>query len=139
MQRIEYQFEQNKTVVRQLFNAWSAGDLEAASGLISPECNGGGVEGFRRELQTFLLAFPDLQITLEDLLAENDRVATRVTMYGTHRGALFGVPATNKNAVMKANHIFRLEGGLIVQRYGQMDRLELMQQLGMKLVSGASV
>lgn len=134
MKPVEDRLEQNKAVVHQLFDAWNAGDLEAASGLISPACNGGGAEGFRRELQAFLMAFPDLRITLEDLLAEKDRVATRVTMQGTHKGALFGVPATNRNAVMKANHIFVLKDGLIVQRHGQMDRLELMTQLGMRLV-----
>jgi steroid delta-isomerase-like uncharacterized protein len=130
------QLEQNKTVVRQLFEAWNASQIETASQLISSECNGGGFEGFRRELQGFVNAFPDLNITLEDILAEGNRVASRVTMRGTHQGTLFGVPATGKSAIMKANHIFVLEHGKIVQRHGQMDRLELMMQLGMKLVPG---
>jgi predicted ester cyclase len=77
---------------------------------------------------------PDVAITLEDMLAETDRVATRVTMRGTHQGPLGGVPATGKPVVMKANHIFRCDNGKIVQRHGQMDRLEVMTQLGMKLV-----
>ncbi len=128
------QVEQNKTVVRQLFDAWNASEIEAASQWIDPECNGGGSEGFKRELQGFLNAFPDLQITLEDILAEGNRVASRMTMSGTHQGTLFGVPATGRSAVMKANHIFVLEHQKIVQRHGQMDRLELMTQLGMKLV-----
>jgi steroid delta-isomerase-like uncharacterized protein len=128
------QTEQNKTIVRQLFDAWNAGQIEIASQLIDPQCNGGGAKGFERELQGFLNAFPDLNITLEDMLAEGNRVATRVTMRGTHQGTLFGMPATQKSAVMKANHIFVLEHEKIVQRHGQMDRLELMTQLGMKLV-----
>jgi steroid delta-isomerase-like uncharacterized protein len=128
------QLEHNKQVVQQLFAAWNAGEIDTASNLISTECNGGGLEGFRRELEAFLQAFPDLQSTLEDLLAEGDKVASRVTMRGTHRGSLFGIPATSKSVTMKANHIFWLEHGRIVQRHGQMDRLELMQQLGMKLV-----
>lgn len=132
------QVEQNKAVVRQLFDAWNAGELETASQLISPECNGGGFEGFKRELQGFLSAFPDLHIILEDILSESNRVATRVTMRGTHQGTLFGIPATGKSAVMKANHIFMLEHQKIVQRHGQMDRLELMTQLGMKLVPNQS-
>ena len=89
-----------------------------------------------RELTAFLAACPDLHITLEDKLAEEDRVATRVTMHGTHRGALFGVPTSGKPVVMKAHHILRLEAGLIVQQHGQMDRLELMWQIGTKLVVG---
>lgn len=134
----EDKLEANKNVVRQLFEAWNAGELETASQLISPECNGGGIDGFKRELTAFLTAFPDLQITLEDILAENNRVATRVTMRGTHQGTLFGIPATGKNALMKANHIFMLEDNKITQRHGQMDRLELMTQLGMKLVPNQS-
>lgn len=126
--------EQNKTLVRGLFDAWNAGNIEGACRLIAQSCNGGGAEGFRRELEAFLAAFPELQITLEDMLAEGEKVATRVTMCGIHRGLLFGIPATGKTAVMKANHIFWLQDGQIVQRHGQMDRLELMQQLGMKLV-----
>ena len=51
---------------------------------------------------------------------------------------LFGIPATGKNALMKANHIFMLEDNKITQRHGQMDRLELMTQLGMKLVPNQS-
>ena len=131
-----HQLEQNKRVIQALFANWSAGDIPATCRLVSPECNGGGSEGIQRELEAFLTAFPDLSITLEDMLAEGERVATRVTMRGTHHGPLFGVSATGKNVVMKANHIFKLEHGLIVQRHGQMDRLELMQQLGMKLVRG---
>jgi steroid delta-isomerase-like uncharacterized protein len=133
------QIEQNKTVVRQLFEAWNASEIETASQLISSECNGGGFEGFRRELQGFLSAFPDLQIRLEDILGEGNRVASRVTMRGTHQGTLFGLPATGKSVTMKANHIFVLEHEKIVQRHGQMDRLELMTQLGMKLVPGISI
>ena len=124
------QLEQNKLVIQELFANWSAGDIPATCRLVSPECNGSGSEGIRRELEAFLTAFPDLHITLEDMLAEGDKVASRVTMRGTHHGPLFGIPATGKSVVMKANHIFRLEHGLIVQRHGQMDRLELMTQLG---------
>lgn len=131
------QLEQNKAVIQELFSNWSAGDIPATCRLVSPECNGGGAEGLRRELEAFLTVFPDLQITLEDMLAEDEKVATRVTMRGTHQGPLFGVPATGKSVVMKANHIFKLKHGLIVQRHGQMDRLELMQQLGvMPIPSG---
>jgi predicted ester cyclase len=122
--------ERNKRVVQELFAAWTAGEIETASNSISSECNGGGLDGFKRELEAFVVAFLDLQITLEDMLAEGEKVASRVTMRGTHRGPLFGIPATGKGVVMKANHIFWLEHGRIVQRHGQMDRLELMQQLG---------
>lgn len=125
---------ENKAVVRELFAAWSAHDVAGASAYIGEACNGGGREGFRRELTAFLAAFPDIQVSLEDILGEDDQVATRITMRGTHQGPFAGIPATGKAVLMKANHIFRLEQGRIIQRHGQMDRLELMTQLGMKLV-----
>lgn len=127
--------EQNKIKVKELFAAWHAHDVAGVAACISESCNGGGKEGIRRELETFFTAFPDLEVNLEDILAEEDKVATRVTMRGTQQGSLMGIPATGKSIVMKANHIFRLSDGLIIQRHGQMDRLELMQQLGMKLVA----
>ena len=123
-----------KELVKRLMTAWNAHDVDAAAASIGEACNGGGAEGFRRELTAFLAAVPDIAITLEDILGEGDRVATRITMRGTHRGTLFGVAPTGRPVTMKANHIFRCEGGRIVQRHGQMDRLELMTQLGMTLV-----
>jgi predicted ester cyclase len=124
--------------VYELFDAWNAHDIDRACKCIDDTCNGGGPDGFRRELAAFLTAFPDLEITLEDHVSERDRVATRVTMSATHRGVLSGVAPTGRRVVMKANHIFRCAGGKIVQRHGQMDRLEVMVQLGMRLVPADS-
>ena len=124
----------NEEIVRELFDAWNAHDVERAGRVISDQCNGGGHEGFRKELAGFFAAFPDLHVTIEDIFGCGEKVATRTTMRGTQTGAMFGIPATGKPAVMKANHIFRVEGGKIVQRHGQLDRLELVMQLGMKMV-----
>ena len=126
--------ESNKTLINDLLEAWHAHDVDRAAACIGSSCNGGGREGFRRELTAFLVAFPDLTLTLEDMLAEEDRVATRITLRGSQQGPLGSVAPTGRSVVMKANHIFRCENGQIVQRHGQMDRLELMIQLGMKLV-----
>ncbi|MCX7784156.1 MAG: ester cyclase [Meiothermus sp.] len=126
--------EANKGIIRQFFAAWNAHDVERAIALIDPGCNGGGFEGARREFEAFFKAFPDLEVSLEVILAEEDRVVTRCHMHGTQQGDFMGVPASGRRAEMKAHHIFKLQDGQIVQRLGQMDRLEVMQQLGMKLV-----
>ena len=126
--------EANKTIIRQFFAAWNAHDIGRATALIDPSCNGGGREGAGRELEAFFKAFPDLEVSLEDILAEDDKVATRSIMRGTQSADFMGTPASGKAAQMKAHHIFKLQQGRIVQRLGQMDRLEVMQQLGMKLV-----
>ena len=126
--------ESNKSIIQQFFAAWNAHDTPLATSLIAEQCNGGGPEGAKREFEAFFKAFPDLSVTLETILAEGDMVATRSSMRGTQATDYMGAPSRGKAAQMKAHHIFRLEGGMIVSRLGQMDRLEVMQQLGMRLV-----
>jgi steroid delta-isomerase-like uncharacterized protein len=126
--------EENKTIIRDFFTAWNAHDISKATSLLAENCNGGGPEGAKHEFEAFFAAFPDLEVTLEDIVAEDNKVATRSIMRGTQQGNFMGVAATGRSVVMKAHHLFKLEQGKIIQRLGQMDRLELMQQLGMKLV-----
>jgi steroid delta-isomerase-like uncharacterized protein len=126
--------EENKAIIQRFFSAWNAHDIPLATSLIAEQCNGGGPEGARREFEAFFRGFPDLSVTLETILAEDDLVATRSIMRGTQSEDFMGVPASGKTAQMKAHHIFRIEDGKIASRLGQMDRLEVMQQLGMKLV-----
>ena len=74
--------------------------------------------------------FPDIQWTLEEVIAEGDKVAARFTMRGTHRGAFFGVPPTGKTIAVQAMNFYRLSGGQFVEERGQPDLLGLLQQIG---------
>ena len=74
--------------------------------------------------------FPDLQLTIEDLLAEGDKVVTRVIARGTHRGEFLGLAPTGRPAVATAIVIHRLAGGKIVEEWVQVDTLGMLQQLG---------
>ena len=74
--------------------------------------------------------FPDIQWTLEEMIAEDDRVAARFTMRGTHRGTFFGVPPTGKTIAVQAMNFYRLSNGQFVEERGQPDLLGLLQQLG---------
>ena len=74
--------------------------------------------------------FPDIQWTLEEMVAEGDTVAARFTMRGTHRGPFFGVPPTGKPIVVQAMNFYRFAGGQIVGEHGQPDLLGLLQQIG---------
>jgi steroid delta-isomerase-like uncharacterized protein len=74
--------------------------------------------------------FPDVQWTLEEMVAEGDMVAARFTMRGTHKGAFFGVPPTGKKVEVQAMNFYRFSGGKIVEEHGQPDLLGLMQQIG---------
>jgi len=74
--------------------------------------------------------FPDIQWTLEETVAEGDKVAARFTMRGTHRGTFFGVPPTGKMIKVQAMNIYRLSDGQFVEEHGQPDMLGLLQQIG---------
>jgi steroid delta-isomerase-like uncharacterized protein len=74
--------------------------------------------------------FPDIQWTLEEMIAEGDRVAARFTMRGTHRGTFFGVPPTGKQIAVQAMNFYRLSGGQFIEERGQPDMLGLLQQIG---------
>ena len=74
--------------------------------------------------------FPDIQWTLEEMIAESDKVAARFTMRGTHQGAFFGVPPTGKKIAVSAMNFYRLSDGQFVEERGQPDLLGLLQQIG---------
>jgi steroid delta-isomerase-like uncharacterized protein len=75
-------------------------------------------------------SFPDIQWTLEEMIAEGEKVAARFTMRGTHRGSFFGIPPTKKPIEVQAMNFYRFSGGQIVEERGQPDLLALVQQLG---------
>ncbi|MFK4341064.1 MULTISPECIES: ester cyclase [unclassified Paenibacillus] len=74
--------------------------------------------------------FPDIQWTLEEMVAEGDKVAVRFIMRGTHLGTFFGFPPTTKTIQVQVMNFYRFSGGQIVEEYGQPDMLGLLQQIG---------
>jgi predicted ester cyclase len=87
-------------------------------------------ESFKQAIQMWRIAFPDLEYTLEDLIAEGDRVVERWACRGTHKGALFGIPPTGKQITSTGILIHRIVDGKIVAFVEVADGLGLMQQLG---------
>ncbi|UCG24901.1 MAG: ester cyclase [Chloroflexota bacterium] len=84
-----------------------------------------------KEWQTMIgAAFPDMQLTFEDMIAEGDKVVIQGAFCGTHQGELFGIPATGKWVIQPSVFIFRLAKGEIVEGWYAMNDLDLMQQLG---------
>jgi steroid delta-isomerase-like uncharacterized protein len=98
-----------------------------AHGLAPTTLDKAGMTAFYVALAT---GFPDLQIAIEDLIGEGDRVSWRVTATGTHEGTFQGVPATGKPVRFGTQYIFRLENGKIVERWSVIDRLTLLAQIG---------
>jgi predicted ester cyclase len=78
----------------------------------------------------FRAAFPDMEVVTEDLFAEGDRVADRVTVRGTHQGEFNGIPPSGQRIEMEEIHIARIVDGMIVERWTQLDMLGLLQRIG---------
>ncbi|NJK53359.1 MAG: ester cyclase [Leptolyngbyaceae cyanobacterium SU_3_3] len=94
-----------------------------------------GAEGIRQVVSIFRAAFPDLEITIDDQLADGDKVCSRATTRGTHQGEIFGIPATGKAVTMTGLTVVRIVDGRITESWVKNDVMGLMNQLG---VSSAS-
>jgi steroid delta-isomerase-like uncharacterized protein len=90
----------------------------------------GGIEGARQFAAMFWTAFPDLHFTVEDMIAEGDKVVARITLSGTQQGAFMGIPPTGKHVTITGIDINRIAGGKSVEHWFEMDMLGMMQQLG---------
>lgn len=89
-----------------------------------------GPSGYLGIIHMMRSGFPDIQWTLDELIAENDQVAARYTMHGTHKGTFFGVPPTGKSIEIGAINFYRFSDGQIIEEFGQPDLLGLLQQIG---------
>jgi steroid delta-isomerase-like uncharacterized protein len=87
-------------------------------------------EGLKAILQAMHSAFPDLRMTVDDVIAEGDKVVQRRTYQGTHKGELFGIPATGKSISVSQITVSRVAGGKFVEEWAETDFLGLLQQLG---------
>ncbi len=89
-----------------------------------------GPEGFKQFVTMNVTAFPDFRLTLEDMVAEGDKVATRFTVRGTHRGDFMGIAPTGKQFAMAGIVIGRIASGKMVEAWMVVDQLGMMQQVG---------
>jgi steroid delta-isomerase-like uncharacterized protein len=96
----------------------------------SPEGTGGGTDGAKQFVEMYRSALPDLQMTVEDLIAEGDKVVTRWTARGTHQGALMGIPPSGNRVEVTGISVDRIEGGKFVEGWSNYDALGMMQQIG---------
>ena len=90
-----------------------------------------GPEGTKQAIAMTLSGFPDLHLTVEDMIAEGDKVVTWFTTHVTQQGALGDIPPTGKHVSVSTIEITRIAGGKIVEDWGLDDRLGMLQQLGL--------
>ena len=89
-----------------------------------------GPDGYLAIIGMMRSGFSDIQWALEDKVVEEDKVAARFIMTGTHNGTFFGVPPTGKAIKVQAINFYSFSNGQIVEEYGQPDMLGLLQQIG---------
>lgn len=129
----------NKEITRR-FSAevWGKGDAALADELIAPDliehtpfpAPTPGLEGHKQVLAMFRAAFPDLVVTVDDVIAEGDMTYLNWHGDATHTGEMMGIPATGKKVHVTGMDILRLENGKIKERWAEISTFSLMQQLG---------
>jgi steroid delta-isomerase-like uncharacterized protein len=130
--------EQNKAIVRRLFEEPWKGNLSVVDDLTASEYIGHdpalpeplrGPEGVKEFVSAYLVAFPDARVTVEQQLAEGDLVATRWSARGTHEGELMDLAPTGKKVTVTGLTMSRLEGGKIVEEFQNWDFSGMIRQI----------
>jgi steroid delta-isomerase-like uncharacterized protein len=133
-----------RDVVRRLHEIWSTGDLDAVAEVYAPDFVGHfpesshlprrlGVEGAREGIRRAKTAFPDWHEHVDEMVAEGNRVVTRYTSTGTHRGRFSGapdLPPTGRAIAVREMSLYRVERGKVVEQWCLLDELHRLQQLG---------
>ena len=129
--------EENKALIRRAYEASNQGNLTAFFELFTADIvlhlesmTIQGLEAFKQLQAMLLTAFPDFHFTVEDVLAEGDKVAVRLTASGTHQGVFMGIPPTGKHWTTTEIAINRIVGGKIAEHWANRDMLGFLQQLG---------
>lgn len=130
--------EENKKIVQRYQEIYNSNDLDAlgevvSEDLLTPKIMPGiptGIEGAKAAHRIMLAGFPDYQTVIDDLFAEGDKVAARITMSGTNSGSFMGIPPTGKHVSFTGIYIARIANGKIVEHWGEEDGVSLLQQLG---------
>lgn len=132
--------EQNKQLVRRAVEeVWNRGNYAVVDELVAndfvihastPEEEIHGPEGAKQYFVELRQAFPDIHFTVEDQIAEGDRVVTRWTARATHTGPFHGIPPTGAQGAITGIDIDRIANGKVVECWVNLDELGLLQQLG---------
>jgi steroid delta-isomerase-like uncharacterized protein len=131
--------EDNKALVRRFVDeVQSAGNTGLIDEICSPEFVNHSTppgtptdrEGIKVVTAIFRRAFPDSYFTVEDMVAEGDKVATRKTFHGTHEGEFMGIPPSGRTVTMGLIDIVRISEGRVVEHWSMGDNLGMVRQLG---------
>lgn len=132
--------EANKAIVRKYVELWSTGNLELADAVLAADFvdhthpnQAPGPASVKEAIKAFRAGFPDVQVTIEQMIAEGDTVAFRFVLRGTHLGTFAGFPPTGEEAVLTGVDFIRLAGGKMVELWSIQDTFSWAQQFGYKI------
>jgi steroid delta-isomerase-like uncharacterized protein len=129
----------NKNLCREFFNELHNNkNLEIIDRLVDPDVvshdpfpgQAAGAKGLRDTMQLFRAAFPDLTVRINDMMAEDDKVMTKLTVNGTHLGTFMGMAPSKNKIEYEEVIILRIANGKITEHWAVADALSLMQQIG---------
>jgi len=138
--------DSNKAVVQRFRDALNAGDLDGAFAVFAPNAvvhmqsapEPLTKEGFQQLGRLILSAFTGGVATVEEMIADGDKVVSRLTFRGTHTGDLMGIPPTGKSVTISETIINQIADGKIVESWRLFDQMTMMQQLGVIPTPGQS-
>ena len=129
--------QRNSEVFRTVMEeAFGKGNVAALDGLFASDAREHQfgmpptVEGLKGSIMSLRAAFPDLTLTVEEIVTDGDMVWGRATARGTHRGPFMGIAPTNREFAIQVFDLCRFDNGRIVEHWGVPDRFALMAQLG---------
>ena len=133
------QVEKNKMVCREFFHELhNKGNFSIVDDYVEPDVvshdpfpgQAEGSKGLKKTMKMFRTAFPDMQVVIHDMIAEEDKVMTKFTVRGTHQGYFMDIAPSGKSISYEEVVILRLQNGKIVEHWAVADALSMMQQLG---------
>jgi predicted ester cyclase len=134
--------EENKTIARRVYSTFNEAirtkNMNLLDEIIAPNVidhnpapgQAPGIQGTKQVFTGFSMGFPDLEITVEDQIAEGDKVVSRLKARGTHKGEFQGIGPTGKQVTATSIDLVRIANGKIVERWGEIDNLAILQQIG---------
>jgi steroid delta-isomerase-like uncharacterized protein len=134
--------ETSKALLRRyIHEVWENQNLEAVDEFLAPGYKRHRArtsppltrEGQKQLLAQFRTAFPDIRVAIEEMIAEDDRIAFRSTLRGTHQGEFLGIPPTGRQITVGLVDVVHIQDGQFIEQWGGPDLLDLLQQLGAKI------
>jgi steroid delta-isomerase-like uncharacterized protein len=127
--------EENKAIVRRFIEAYNKRNLDEFDELLAPDyfdhTSQVGPEGLKQLMKMAFKAFPDFHETIEDIIAEGDKVWVRITFTGTHSGDWMGIAPTGKKITTEMVDIFRIVNGKLVEYRDVNNNLDFLKKLGL--------